>query len=276
MAESRKYYYMRLKEDFFDSDEMVVLESIPDGVIYQNILLKMYCRSLKSNGRLMLNGVIPYNPQMLAGITRQQVGTVEKALEIFKNLGLIEILDNGAIYMMNIQNYIGQSSSEADRIREYREQISTEKQEICTNVQQTYTRDRDIERDKDKTITKDKDTLGKNAERIVALFNEICPSLQKVIKVSDARKKTIATITKAFSDEEIKTVFEKAEKSDFLTGKTKPGFKAAFDWIMKQSNFIKVLEGNYDNYEKPQQESPKKELTPEQQEWDELLGMFSS
>lgn len=133
-----------------------------------------------------------------------------------------------------------------------------------------------IEQDKSEKVNQSKDTLGKNAERIVALFNEICPSLQKVIKVSDARKKAIATITKAFSDEEIKTVFEKAEKSDFLTGKTKPGFKAAFDWIMKQSNFIKVLEGNYDNYEKPQQETSKKELTPEQQEWDELLGMFSS
>jgi hypothetical protein len=121
-------------------------------------------------------------------------------------------------------------------------------------IQNVYNSDTQvrIEQDKSDKVNQSKDTLGKNAERIVALFNEICPSLQKVIKVSDARKKTIATITKAFSDEEIKTVFEKAEKSDFLTGKTKPGFKAAFDWIMKQSNFIKVLEGNYDNYDNKQ------------------------
>jgi predicted phage replisome organizer len=141
---------MRLKEDFFDSDEMIVLESLPDGVIYQNILLKMYCRSLKSEGRLMLNGIIPYNPQMLASVTRQQVGTVEKALELFKQLGLIDILDNGAIYMLNIQNYIGTSSTEADRVRKYRDQITTEKQEVCTNVQHLYSRDRDRDRDRDK------------------------------------------------------------------------------------------------------------------------------
>ena len=140
MADNKKYYYMRLKEDFFDSEEMILLEAMPDGVLYQNILMKMYCRSLKSEGRLMLNGIIPYNSQMLAAITRQQVGVVEKALQVFQELGLIEILDNGAIYMLNIQNYIGESSSEGDRKREYRKAIETEK----TNVGQMSTIDIDI------------------------------------------------------------------------------------------------------------------------------------
>ena len=63
----------------------------------------------------MLNGAIPYSPQMIASITRHQVGTVEKALKIFLDMGLIEILDSGAIYMLDIQNYIGSSSTEADR-----------------------------------------------------------------------------------------------------------------------------------------------------------------
>lgn len=130
MAESQKYFYMRLKEDFFDSEEMVLLESLPDGLLYQNILLKMYCRSIKSGGRLMFNNVIPYNANMLAKITRMQVGTVEKALEIFQQMGLIEVLDNGAIYMMNIQDFIGKSSTDADRKRNYRKQIEEEKKKI--------------------------------------------------------------------------------------------------------------------------------------------------
>lgn len=128
MADDKKYYYMRLKEDFFDSDNMILLESMPDGYLYSNILLKLYLRSLKEDGRLMLNGRIPYNPQMLAAVTRHQIGTVEKAVRIFRELGLIEILDNGAIYMLDIQNFIGKSGTEADRKREYRVRIAREKQ----------------------------------------------------------------------------------------------------------------------------------------------------
>ena len=117
MADNRKYYYLKLKEDFFESDEAVVLESMPDGYIYSNILLKLYLRSLKNDGILMFNNLIPYNSHMLATITRHQVGTVEKAVKIFKDLQLIEILDNGAIYMTNIKNFVGKSSKDADRKR---------------------------------------------------------------------------------------------------------------------------------------------------------------
>ncbi|HEP1482191.1 TPA: phage replisome organizer N-terminal domain-containing protein [Streptococcus pyogenes] len=120
MADNKKYYYLKLKENFFESDEAIILESMPDGYIYSNILLKLYLRSLKNDGLLMFNNLIPYNAQMLATITRHQVGTVEKAIQIFRDLQLIEILDNGAIYMTNIQNFVGKSSTEADRIRKLR------------------------------------------------------------------------------------------------------------------------------------------------------------
>lgn len=122
-----KYYYIRLKENFFDDEAIKILESMPDGYLYSNILLKMYLASLKTDGRLMLNNIIPYNAQMIASITRHQVGTVEKALDIFKQIGLIDVLDNGAIYMMNIQNFIGKASTEADRQREYDRKIASER-----------------------------------------------------------------------------------------------------------------------------------------------------
>lgn len=127
MADNRKYYYLKLKEGFFDSEEIKILESMKDGYIYSNILLKLYLRSLRNEGRLMYRNVIPYTPEVLATLVNHQVGTVEKALEIFQNLELIEILDNGAIYMMDIQNYIGQSSTEADRQRAYYNRVKGEK-----------------------------------------------------------------------------------------------------------------------------------------------------
>lgn len=127
MADNKKYYYLKLKENFFESDTMLLLEGMKDGYIYSNILLKLYLKSLKDDGRLILNGRIPYSSQMIANVTRHKVGTVERALKTFEEFGLIEIMDNGAIYMLDIQNFIGESSSEADRKREYRARIEKEK-----------------------------------------------------------------------------------------------------------------------------------------------------
>ena len=79
MADNRKYYYLKLKEDFFDTDEMKILESMKDGFLYSNILLKLYLTSLSNSGRLMYRNVIPYTPEILATLTGLQVGTVEKA-----------------------------------------------------------------------------------------------------------------------------------------------------------------------------------------------------
>lgn len=132
MADNKKYYYLRLKDNFFDSDELKILESMKDGYLYSNILLKLYLRSLKNDGKLVVNDRIPYNTEMLASVTGHQIGTVKQALSIFKDLGLIDVLENGAIYMLDIQNFIGRGSSEADRKRAYRQRIETDR----TNVRQ--------------------------------------------------------------------------------------------------------------------------------------------
>ncbi|ELB20264.1 phage replisome organizer N-terminal domain-containing protein [Enterococcus faecium] len=135
MSDNKRYYYLKLKENFFDSDEMVLLESMPDGYIYSNILLKLYLRSLKHEGKLMFNDRIPFNSTMLATITRHSVGVVEKAVQIFRDLQLIDVLDNGAIYMSDIQSFIGKSSTEADRKREYRKKIEEAKRNLITGGQ---------------------------------------------------------------------------------------------------------------------------------------------
>ena len=127
MSDNRKYYYLKLKENYFDDDAIVLLESMQDGMLYSNILLKLYLKSLKYGGTLQLDENIPYTAQMIATITRQQVGTVERALQIFMKLGLVEPLDNGALYMSNIELFIGQSSTEGERKRRARMKISEQK-----------------------------------------------------------------------------------------------------------------------------------------------------
>ena len=90
----------------------------------------------------MFNDRIPFNSTMLSTITRHSIGDIEKAVKIFQELELIEVLNNGAIYMSDIQNYIGESSTEADRKRAFRGKIEHEKKKIKnkkvrgTNVRQ--------------------------------------------------------------------------------------------------------------------------------------------
>ena len=127
MADNRKYYYLKLKESYFDEDAIVLLESMQDGMLYSNILLKLYLKSLKNGGKLQLDENIPYTAPMIATITRQQVGTVERALQIFMKLGLVEPLQNGALYMSNIELLIGQSSTEGERKRRARRALQGQK-----------------------------------------------------------------------------------------------------------------------------------------------------
>ena len=117
MADNRKYYYLKLKDNFFDGDSIVLIENMQDGILYSNILLKLYLKSLKNGGRLQLDEHIPYTAQMIATLTRHQIGTVERALNIFRQLGLVEELDGGLLYMTDIELMIGQSSTEAERKR---------------------------------------------------------------------------------------------------------------------------------------------------------------
>lgn len=166
MADNQKYYYMRLKQDFFETEEMIILESMQDGYLYSNILLKLYLRSLKRDGKLMFNDTIPYSAEVLATVTRHSVGTIEKAMDVFQKLGLVEVMDDGAIYMLQIQNFIGKSSTEAERKRRYRDKIKLEKgdnQAVLEDVGHlstigvghlsghSSTRDRDRDRDRVET-----------------------------------------------------------------------------------------------------------------------------
>ncbi len=51
MADNRKYYYLKLKESYFDEDAIVLLESMQNGMLCSNILLKLYLKSLKKRGK---------------------------------------------------------------------------------------------------------------------------------------------------------------------------------------------------------------------------------
>lgn len=86
-----------------------------------------------------------------------------------------------------------------------------------------------------------------SASQVVQAYHDKCPSLAKIVKVTDARRKAINARLGEYTMEQIQQAFEMAEASDFLKGKNDREWAATFDWLMKPGNLAKVLEGNYVN-----------------------------
>ena len=127
MSKNKKFFWLKLKEDFFENDDIKMLESMPNGMAYSNFYLKLLCKSIKSNGVLRYKNILPYTPEMLSAATCVNIDIVKSALEKFIALKMVEILDDGALYLMDIENMMGSETDSAERVRRYRENIKGEK-----------------------------------------------------------------------------------------------------------------------------------------------------
>lgn len=107
-------------------------------------------------------------------------------------------------------------------------------------------------------------------EQIKDLFNTLCPSYPKVMKLTNARKKVIKARYEEYEKDIsiLETLFKKAEESDFLKGNNSKGWKANFDWLLNTNNMVKVLEDNYKN----KQQSNSKSSNIDWEEWDKKFN----
>ena len=105
--------------------------------------------------------------------------------------------------------------------------------------------DRDKDRDRDKDIDKERGRDSIDYQQIADLYNETCVSFPRLTKLSDSRKKAIRARLKQYSLDDFRRMFELAESSDFLKGKNDRNWSATFDWMVKDANMAKILDGNY-------------------------------
>lgn len=199
MSDNKKYYYLKIKDNFYDTEDIKLLQAMDNGYFYSDILMKLYLTSLKNNGKLMFKDHIPYNPKMIATITNHNVDIVEKALNIFKELGLIDILDNGAIYMADIQNFIGESSTEGDRKREYRRKIDQEKNNLLPMGQMSDERPPEIELEIKKEI-------------------ELKEKTDYTLDIEEIRKYYLGTKSKKAADTKLPKLIKKHGKEELIRG----------------------------------------------------------
>lgn len=175
---NKRYYWLKLKEDFYDNDTMQYLESLDNGYAYAYIYTKLCLKSLKNEGMLIRfvgNCLLPYDMKSLSKLLNMPIDTVKNAVEIFLKIGLIEQLDTGALYMCQINEMIGSETDAAGRMRKKRAIERKQKAISVTSLQDSYeevtenvTTDIDIEKDKDIEIDKEsKSSADKSATRSV-------------------------------------------------------------------------------------------------------------
>lgn len=123
MSKNKKYYWLKLKEDFFEEDTINWIEEQENGKDYCLFYLKLCLKSLKTNGTLIRNVgtmLVPYDAKQLGKITNTDIDTVRVAMELFKNIGLVEVLENGEIYLTQLENMVGSETSKAQLMRNKR------------------------------------------------------------------------------------------------------------------------------------------------------------
>lgn len=134
MSEQR-YYWLKLKRDFFKRHDIRVVEEMPNGKDYILFYMKLLVESIDHEGALRFSETIPYNSQMLSIVTNTNPDVVEKAIQIFKELKMIEVLDDGTIYMAEVARMIDSAvdTPAARKMRRYRERKKAEEQRLITD-----------------------------------------------------------------------------------------------------------------------------------------------
>lgn len=166
--EDKRYYWIKLKRDFFKRHDIRIVEGMPNGKDYILFYLKMLVESVDHDGNLRFSDMIPYNEDMLATITNTNVDIVRSAMKVFTELGMMEVLDDGTIFMNEVSHMIGSASNSdnAKRQKRFRDKKKQEQLEStvtksnATVTQGVTNNNESIELEKEKDIEKDKEIDG--------------------------------------------------------------------------------------------------------------------
>lgn len=263
MAEDtgKRYYWLKLQDDFFSSKRIKKLRKIAGGDTYTIIYLKMQLMAMKNNGVLVHTGLEETFAEELALDLDEEADNVAVTVNYLLSCGLLETEDDTEYFLPYVLMNTGKEGASAKRVREYRERKALQCNAEVTGVKQIGNGEKETKKEQE-TREDSRDTGGKPAppyQQIVDLYHSICKSFPAVRSLSDARKKAIKSRLTTYTVEDFKKLFEMAEASSFLKGED-GGWRASFDWLIKESNMLKVLEGNYTD--KPKRHG-RKEIVPE-------------
>jgi predicted phage replisome organizer len=250
--------WIKITTDIFDDEKILMIESMPsaDSIIVIWFKLLAFAGKQNNNGVFLMSNRIAYTDEMLACIFRRDVNTLRLALRAFEQFGMIEIIDK----VITIPNWGKHQSLDTYEKRKQRDRIYQAERRAAQRALIEKSADTsadtssdgssdvgvsEVDKEEDKEIDIYKKKESTSCQQIVDLYHSICISFPKVRSLTEARKKAIKARLNSYSLDDFKTVFQNAEASSFLKGANDRNWTATFDWLIKDANMAKVLEGNY-------------------------------
>jgi predicted phage replisome organizer len=174
---ANRYYWLKLKRDFFKRHDIRIIEEMPNGKDYILFYLKMLLESIDHGGALRFSETIPYNEQMLSVITNTNIDLVRSAMKVFIQLKMIEVLDDETIYMSEVQKMTGSESTSAERVRKHRAALTEKPRLLQSNADVTK-----CNTEKDKEIEKDTELDTETEKECGAAAPTPTPARQKPVR----------------------------------------------------------------------------------------------
>lgn len=152
--DNKRFYWIKLEKDFFKRHDIRIVEAMPNGKDYILFYLKLLCESVSHEGYLRFSQTIPYNEDMLATITNTNVDVVRTAIKVFSELNMMKFMDDGTLYLEQVQKMITSSSGQSLRKNEAKERkyLGGKNYHRFTTSEVKNTAELDIEKDKEKEL----------------------------------------------------------------------------------------------------------------------------
>ena len=253
--------WIKLSVNIFDDEKIKLIKSMPEGDAIILIWIQLLCLAGKTNdnGAVYIGQHMNYTDEMISTICNQPLNTVRIALKAFEKFEMINLGEDGLISISNWekhQNIEGMERVRAQtrkRVAKYR---AKQKELESSNVNVTLRNAPDKNRiDKNKNrLDIDKNTNNSHVDdedfktQIISAWNSLDKNIPRIqtLNVNTQRYQMLkARINEHGLDTVIKAI-KSIEQSKFLKGYVS-GFRITIDWFIKPNNFIKVLEGNYND-----------------------------
>lgn len=276
MNSGKRYFWWRLRNDFFTQITIKKLRRSENGDKKAIIYLQMILMTIHQDGYLRYDGIESNISEEIALFLNEPVKVVQETIEVLKEMNLIEIVEDD-FFLPEAQNGIGSECASAERMRRKRardEKASQSDNEVTQVLRQSDNEVTqtlhpcDVEKIREDKIREDKEkdkekemlskvndeeiehsTLSKTSgilfdpDKIINLFNDICTKYKPVTSSTPHSQQLSNCIIKGYKESDYVQAFNKANKSDYLIT-----YPADFDWILEHLEEIK--KGDYDTYRK--------------------------
>ena len=247
---AKKYYWIRLQKGFFKSLAMKKLRRIAGGDTYTIIYLKLQLLSADTEGVLYYEGIENSFAEEVASLLDEDEDNVKVTLQFLESVGLLERKGEDEYLLTEVPFIVGSETDKAQLMRNKRAKDKQNLLESGNNVTAELPSVTECYTEKEKIREREREEKRESRvdyELIARMYNDTCVSFPRVTTLSDARKKAIKARLNKYTIEDLERAFTMAEASDFLKGNNGRNWSANFDWIIKDTNIAKILDGNYNN-----------------------------